>query len=35
MNNSSPPVHTIFLAELGVRQPGVSGREVEQVPEKR
>ena len=34
MNNSRPPVHTIFLAELGVRQPFVGRREVEQVPKK-
>ena len=35
MNDSIPPVHTIFLAELVVRQPFLACREVEQVPEER
>jgi hypothetical protein len=35
MNNSKPTVHTIFFAELGVRQPFVARREVKQVPKKR
>jgi len=34
MNNLRSPVHTIFLAELSVRQPFVARWEVEQVPKK-
>lgn len=29
------PVHTVFFAELGIRQPFVARREVKQIPKKR